>query len=244
MTMICEGHDRAAVPLGVLVRSPRVSANAVSAIPHGLSCPVDAVFADQAVDLLRAVPVSPGRAEGEVVGGGIARLRDLVSTCPAADDLLATPGQLRVWLSLQADRFAEALELLTAADLAAVRELREHTAQVLDHIRSGTQPPAAALHALNEAQRTAPAVSELTWNDGAVTVTRRREGTPGAQLMSWLAEAAARLLADPAVAKVRECEADGVMLFLPSHPRCRWCSAARCGNRVRVARHYQRRKHT
>ncbi|MFF4211720.1 CGNR zinc finger domain-containing protein [Streptomyces sp. NPDC001796] len=32
------------------------------------------------------------------------------------------------------------------------------------------------------------------------------------------------------------------MLFLPAHPRRRWCSAARCGNRVRVARHYQRRK--
>ncbi|WP_433464559.1 CGNR zinc finger domain-containing protein [Spirillospora sp. CA-128828] len=30
--------------------------------------------------------------------------------------------------------------------------------------------------------------------------------------------------------------------FLPGHPRRRWCSAARCGNRVRVARHYQRHR--
>ncbi|MER5184162.1 CGNR zinc finger domain-containing protein [Streptomyces sp. NPDC002896] len=58
-----------------------------------------------------------------------------------------------------------------------------------------------------------------------------------------LAEAAAELLADPAVTKIRECEAeDCVMLFLAAHPRRRWCSAARCGNRVRVARHYQRHK--
>ncbi|MEV3921501.1 CGNR zinc finger domain-containing protein [Actinomadura coerulea] len=32
------------------------------------------------------------------------------------------------------------------------------------------------------------------------------------------------------------------MLFLPAHPRRRWCSAARCGNRVRVARHYRRHR--
>ena len=27
---------------------------------------------------------------------------------------------------------------------------------------------------------------------------------------------------------------------LPAHPRRRWCSPARCGNRARVARYYQR----
>ncbi|WP_371871358.1 CGNR zinc finger domain-containing protein [Phytohabitans rumicis] len=41
--------------------------------------------------------------------------------------------------------------------------------------------------------------------------------------------------------KVRQCEADDcVMLFLPAHPRRRWCSGACCGNRTRVAWHYQR----
>ncbi|NGN66182.1 hypothetical protein G5C51_20070, partial [Streptomyces sp. A7024] len=27
-----------------------------------------------------------------------------------------------------------------------------------------------------------------------------------------------------------------------SHPRRRWCSATRCGNRARVARYYERHK--
>ncbi|MFF5261495.1 CGNR zinc finger domain-containing protein [Actinomadura viridis] len=172
---------------------------------------------------------------------------DLVNTAPATGDLLATPDQLRAWLKLQAGRFTVARELLTveltAADLAAVRDLREHIAGAVDHARHGTRPPAAALEALNRAQRAAPAVSELAWNGEAVTVTRRRTGPPGARLAAWLAEAAAELLADPAVAKVRRCEAaDCVLLFLPAHPRRRWCSTARCGNRVRVARHYQRHK--
>ncbi|WP_328427046.1 CGNR zinc finger domain-containing protein [Streptomyces sp. NBC_00443] len=76
-----------------------------------------------------------------------------------------------------------------------------------------------------------------------MVAARRREGAPGLRLASCLAEAAAELLADPAVAGIRKCEADDcVMVFLPTHPRRRWCSAARCGNRVRVARHYQRHK--
>lgn len=172
---------------------------------------------------------------------------DLVNTRPATGDLLTTPDHLRAWLNLQADRFTEARELaaveLTAADLAAVQKVREHTAQALDHVRHGTRPQAADLEALNEAQRAAPPISELTWNGGAVTAARRRTGAPAARLAAWLAEATAGLLADPAVVKVRQCEAaDCVMLFLPAHPRRRWCSAARCGNRVRVSRHYQRHR--
>ncbi|MEV4113330.1 CGNR zinc finger domain-containing protein [Nonomuraea sp. NPDC049695] len=172
---------------------------------------------------------------------------DLINTRPATGDLLATPDDLRAWLGLQADRFPEARELaaaeLTAADLAAVHAVREHTARAVEHTRNATPPPAEDLKHLNQAQLDAPAISELAWNGEAVTATLRRTGSPGARLAAWLAEAAAGLLADPAVTRVRQCEAhDCVLLFLPAHPRRRWCSAARCGNRTRVARHYQRHK--
>ncbi|KAB8183613.1 hypothetical protein FH608_049080 [Nonomuraea phyllanthi] len=172
---------------------------------------------------------------------------DLLNTRPAAGDLLATAHDLRAWLELQAERFPEARDLaaaeLGAADLAAVHAVRDRTARALDHARHGRRPQADDLDALNQAQRAAPAVAELAWDGAAVTTTRRRTGPPGARLAAWLAEAAAELLADPAVTRIRQCEADDcVLLFLPAHPRRRWCSAARCGNRVRVARHYQRHK--
>ncbi|KAB1147170.1 CGNR zinc finger domain-containing protein [Streptomyces luteolifulvus] len=169
---------------------------------------------------------------------------DLVNTRPTAGDLLASPGDLRSWWVLQADRLPEEVpQQVTAADLAAVRAVREHTARALDRARRGEEPAAADLEALNQAQRAAPAISEVAWNGSAVAATRRRDGSPGRRLAACLAEAAAELLADPAVTKIRECEAeDCVMLFLATHPRRRWCSAARCGNRVRVARHYQRHK--
>nr|WP_067513746.1 CGNR zinc finger domain-containing protein [Nocardia puris] len=54
---------------------------------------------------------------------------------------------------------------------------------------------------------------------------------------------AADLLTDPALARLKRCEAeDCVLLFLPAHPRRRWCSPTRCGNRARVNRYYHRHK--
>ncbi|MCW7945714.1 hypothetical protein AAW14_27835 [Streptomyces hygroscopicus] len=169
---------------------------------------------------------------------------DLVNTRTAVGDLLATPEDLRAWWALQVGRHPDPVpQEVTAADLAAVQAVREHIARALDHARRGVEPLSADLEALNQAQRAAPAINELAWNGVAVAATRRRDGSLGRRLAGCLAEAAAELLADPAVTRIRECEADGcVMLFLPAHPRRRWCSAARCGNRVRVARHYQRHK--
>ncbi|MGW6269175.1 CGNR zinc finger domain-containing protein [Streptomyces sp. NPDC055060] len=170
---------------------------------------------------------------------------DLVNTRPATGDLLATPGDLRAWWALQAERLGGTVppEEVGPADLAAVQAVREHTARALACARRGEEPAAADLAALNQAQRAAPAISELAWDGAAVTAPRRRDGSPGQCLTAQLAEATAELLADPAVARIRECEAhDCVLLFLPAHPRRRWCSATRCGNRARVARHYQRHK--
>ncbi|GII78085.1 hypothetical protein Sru01_30670 [Sphaerisporangium rufum] len=174
---------------------------------------------------------------------------DLVNTRPHTPagpvDLLAIPAGLAAWLDLQAGlqagRLPEPAARLVPADLAAVHAVRDHTAAALDRARRGERPPAAALAGLNQAQLGAPAIHELTWDGATLTAARRRTGPPDLRLAGWLAEQAAILLADPAVTRVRACEAaDCVMLFLPAHPRRRWCSPARCGNRTRVARHYHR----
>ncbi|MEU7486970.1 ABATE domain-containing protein [Streptomyces sp. NPDC042319] len=168
---------------------------------------------------------------------------DLVNTRPTVGELLATPEDLRAWVAMQAERLPGAPEKITATELAAVHAVREHAARALEHGRHGTRPSQTDLDALNEAQRSAPAISEVAWNGTGLTVTRRRGGSSAEQLAAWLAEATAELLADPAVTRIRQCEADDcVLLFLPAHPRRRWCSAARCGNRMRVARHYQRNR--
>ena len=173
---------------------------------------------------------------------------DLVNTRYAEGDHLDTPAALGSWLRLQATLQAGRLpgpvpDTLTDADLDAVRAVRQHTATAVQHARNGDAPPASVLDALTDAQAAAPAVRELTWNGEKIAATRRRSGPYGVRLAAHLAEAAADLLADSKIGQVRGCEADDcLMLFLPAHPRRRWCSAARCGNRARVARYYERHK--
>ncbi len=168
---------------------------------------------------------------------------DLVNTHPSVGELLATTADLRAWLEMQAERIPPVSGDITAAELAAVRSIREHAGRILESARHGDQPHEADLAAINQAQRAAPAIDELVWDGEKITLTRRRNGSAAQQLAAWLAQSVAELVQSPAITKVRQCEADEcVLLFLPSHPRRRWCSASRCGNRARVARHYQRHK--
>ncbi|MFX0575688.1 CGNR zinc finger domain-containing protein [Nocardia nepalensis] len=180
--------------------------------------------------------------EAPLVGEPLAL--DLVNTRPTDADLLDTPEALANWLALQADRFPElAVAHTTATDLAAVRAVRDHIGTALDALLHDRRPPADALRGLNAAQAAAPAIRQLAWDVDAVTATVRRNGTPAEKLAAVLAEAATDLLTDPSIGKLRRCEADDcVLLFLPAHPRRRWCSPERCGNRVRVARYYKRHK--
>ncbi|MFJ6673216.1 CGNR zinc finger domain-containing protein [Actinosynnema sp. NPDC091369] len=173
---------------------------------------------------------------------------DLVNTRPVTGDgrtdLLDTPRRLAAWLALEPALHAEAGHTTpTAADLAPVHAVREHVDAAVHALLHGARPPRTALRGLTEAARAAPAVRELDWDGSAVTATPRRTGRLGVRLAARLAEAATDLLTDPAVGALRQCEAeDCVLVFLPAHPRRRWCSPTRCGNRARVARYYQRHK--
>ncbi|WP_040812069.1 CGNR zinc finger domain-containing protein [Nocardia concava] len=171
---------------------------------------------------------------------------DLVNTRPVGVDLLKSPAQLADWLRLEADRLPEPPpRQLTEGDLAAIRAVREHTAAALDALLHDRRPPNSALRGLADVQAAAPAIRRLDWTSGELAETVARLGDPGARLAAHLADSAVTLLTDPAVGRIRQCGAqDCVMLFLPAHPRRQWCSPERCGNRVRVARYYQRHKST
>ncbi|TDC25987.1 zf-CGNR multi-domain protein [Streptomyces sp. 8K308] len=178
---------------------------------------------------------------------GEALALDLVNTRPVGAhgrvDLLATPRQLSDWLTLEEDRLhGEARGTApTRADLAPLHAVRAHTEAAVRALLNGTQPPGTALRGLTEAQRSAPPVRELGWDGTAVTAVPRRTGPLGTRLAALLAEDAAELLSAPTISRLKECEADDcVLVFLPSHPRRRWCSPTRCGNRTRVARYYRR----
>ncbi|GGV68180.1 hypothetical protein GCM10010277_77330 [Streptomyces longisporoflavus] len=178
---------------------------------------------------------------------GEALALDLVNTRPMGAhgrvDLLATARQLSHWLALEGDRLQAEVgdSAPTRADLAPLHAVRAHTEAAVRALLDQTEPPRSALRGLTEAQRAAPSVRELGWDGTAFTAVSRRTGPLGTRLAALLAEAAAEMLSGPASGRLKECEADDcVMVFLPSHPRRRWCSPARCGNRTRVARYYRR----
>lgn len=174
---------------------------------------------------------------------------DLVNTrsnTPAGPvDHLDTVAALERWLRLQADRLPAPDAPLTAADLAAVHALRETAETAIDHVRRGTPPPAPVLAALSAAERAAPPYRELAWDGTRLTAVRARQGPYARRLTAELAAAVIDLLSGPSAGAIRQCEGPACrLLFLPSHPRRRWCAPELCGNRVRVARYYRRHRTT
>jgi len=95
--------------------------------------------------------------------------------------------------------------------------------------------------AINTLNALAPTWPELLWPTGGEPGRAfRTTGTPGELAVSLIAHQAVELFAGAQRDQLRACLAPGCLLyFVKQHPRREWCSAG-CGNRARVARHYQR----
>lgn len=162
---------------------------------------------------------------------------DLVNTLIGELDALDDP---ELWFAAQEGRLTLPAAPLTEVELGAVRGLREHVRVAVDAARHGISPPSEVILAINQAVRAAPPYRILGPD---LTLVTGRDGDVCMRLLAELAEAAIELLADPRVGTIRACEGPNCrLLFLPTHPRRRWCSPSLCGNRVRVARYYQRHR--
>lgn len=176
---------------------------------------------------------------------------DLVNTRSLSDagpvDLIGSLDGLRAWLKLQEGRLIgfsiQDVQSLDVGDLKRIWKVRDYIASLIDRVRHNREPLPDDLEAINAIVRKAPLVRQLVTNGETIAAVDERIGSPGARLAACLADAAINLIADPSCRRIRRCAAHNcVMLFMPTHPQRRWCSATRCGNRERVARHYRRRK--
>ena len=177
---------------------------------------------------------------------------DLVNTLvpPAyGGDLVATPNRVIEWLQAEGVRLpADALEPPEVEDLVGLREaLRSLFGAALD----GTAPPVRPLRIVNSASRAGARYVEVEWTAGvgpqarAHPVRRRDGGRPGVALLAEIARSGIELLGGPDRDKLRRCGGPGCsLLFVATNPQRRWCAAHLCGNRVRVARHYDRTRRT
>ncbi|MGC4749694.1 CGNR zinc finger domain-containing protein [Micromonospora sp. DT201] len=175
-----------------------------------------------------------------------------------ADDLGDVAG-LTTWLREQAeplreyvgglDGLASSVDEQIRLDVVAVRRATRTLFAVA--VRPGPPSradssslltPPEAVSRLNQAAAALPVRPVLSWEEGdAPTLTWQGEAVDARlRLTAGLARAAIEFLASPAHKELRACPAPRcVRYFVKDHPRQEWCKPS-CGNRARVARHYQR----
>jgi predicted RNA-binding Zn ribbon-like protein len=162
---------------------------------------------------------------------------DLSATMEAGRDLLDGPRGLERWLT---DRGIEDPGL--SLRLADFRALRGAIRSALAAAVGGRAVPPDAMEALNAASAAAPRHARLEIRDGEPCAIEAEAGPPASRVFARIARSAIELLGGPARERLRSCPAPRCgRTFLATRPRQRWCSAA-CGNRVRVARHHERRR--
>ncbi|MEV6283118.1 ABATE domain-containing protein [Kribbella sp. NPDC051770] len=150
-------------------------------------------------------------------------------------DLLEPAGQREKWWALQAGRLPEG----PIPDVASTRRIRSAVREVLDAHLAGRRPEATAVEDLNAASSAAPQSVRL--DDGELQVRYHVEYGGNAKLAA-IARETIELLADAEqLALLRRCaNPECSMLFLAEHKRRQWCVGSICGNRTRVARHYEK----
>jgi predicted RNA-binding Zn ribbon-like protein len=155
-------------------------------------------------------------------------------------DLLDAPAALAAWLAAEAGRVPWSGGV-SAADLGAVRALRDAIAVMLAARRAGARPPRVAVKTLNTALSASGTATRLAWTARGPRAELRATRSKRDALLHTLAADAVGILTGPDAGLVRECaHPECVLQFLARNPRRRWCSASVCGNRARVARHYAR----
>jgi predicted RNA-binding Zn ribbon-like protein len=184
-------------------------------------------------------------AAGFLMGGERLVALDLVDTevhvSKPTVDLIEEPERYDAWWELQKNR----LPAGPVPDMAASRRLRAAIREVLDAQLAGETPSATSVEDINAAAAGAPSSRRLVATRGGLGAeTRWHAEYGGNPALAAIATEVIELMAEPArLSTLRRCANPHCsMLFLAEHKRRQWCVGSVCGNRTRVARHYQRTK--
>ena len=167
----------------------------------------------------------------------------LITAVDPAFDLLQDDERAATWWALEAPRLASA----ATPSVVALRSLRTPVRDLLDALVAGKATSAGSIADLNAAAASVPSSPRLIERGGVLEAERRwhleHGGNPG---LAMIAAELIAFLTDPAkVATLRRCaNPQCSMLFQAENKRRVWCTANICGNRARVARHYERRQAT
>jgi predicted RNA-binding Zn ribbon-like protein len=164
---------------------------------------------------------------------------------PSLQDLVAWLLQAGLMTKELAKRFEKEGSRRGAETLKQAKEFRTTMREMAERLAAGTSVPQAALDAVNQALRYRVGYPQVGRQNGGFKRTYHQEFTDSDQLLGLLAEAASDLLVRCDLSLVKKCQNPACVLFFydttKNHAR-HWCSMNLCGNRSKVAAHYQRHR--
>jgi predicted RNA-binding Zn ribbon-like protein len=114
-----------------------------------------------------------------------------------------------------------------------------------ERIVAGKPVPQAAVEAINGLLRQHVGYAQLVRVRDGFEQTFRSESRASTRLLVPLAESASHLLCSGDLSLVKKCQNPACILYFydttKNHAR-HWCSMSICGNRMKVAAHYQRKR--
>lgn len=129
--------------------------------------------------------------------------------------------------------------------LEEARKLRESLHDAAGALARNASFPAATVRLLNALLAAAPGTYQLTPSEGGLQLGYGSAPKNALQLLEPLARSTAQFLSSADLRRVRKCSNEHCVLYFydgTKNQARRWCSMAQCGNRMKAAAHYQRRK--
>ncbi|WP_029088994.1 CGNR zinc finger domain-containing protein [Brevibacterium album] len=182
--------------------------------------------------------IAPGAAEHQ----SLALVNSVSASARGLHDDLDSPEAARAWL-LARDLIGPDIVIREYCRKRIIA-LREDLRELFIAHTGGSTPSPEAVEGLNRALTSAPGALLLRFDPPAgFTRSADHPVTQAVEhAMALLAEDAAALLTGREASMLASCGAEGCLWFcLRTHARRQWCST-RCGDRVRAARAYARRR--
>ncbi|HZH49458.1 MAG TPA: ABATE domain-containing protein [Nitrospira sp.] len=168
-------------------------------------------------------------------------------------DLLRKFGDLMTWLVqatvVDADQGKVAITRWSAAEQKHVFDaaiaLRKALRNMAEDIAARKAIPNSTLTAINQVLSQCPGYRQLAYVNRRVESRFHSDAGESSRLLTPLAEAASDLLCSGNLSLVKKCRNSACILYFydttKNHGR-NWCSMQLCGNRMKVAAHYRKKR--
>ncbi len=134
-----------------------------------------------------------------------------------------------------------------ASALKKARKFREVLREIMEGLVAGKSFEARAIEEINRVLRHRNEYSYLDYKEGNVKLKSCHLFDKPIHLLVPIAQSAARLLSQASLSLIKKCENPKCVLFYydtSKNQRRRWCSMQLCGNRMKAAAHYERKKNS